>query len=198
MTGQGAVKAAAQSEKKGRKSALSGEKEDGKEPKDKFEELYCRYRTRMYWTAYSLLKDTYEAESIVQDAFVLLSGQMDRIEEVESARTCAYLKVIVEHLSINYLKRKKKILLLEEVHRESAREEKEDPGRRDEERALREALEELPYPYYQVLVLQYYLEYSGEEIAGILKKTPANIRQIAKRAREKLKKRMEEKGYGRE
>lgn len=177
---------------------MSEEKEVGKEPKNKFEELYRRYRNMMYWTAYGLLKDTYEAESMVQDAFVLLSGKMDRIEEVESAKTCAYLKVIVEHLSINYLKKKKKILLLEEVRREYVWDEKEDPGQRDEERALREALEELPYPYYQVLVLQYYLEYSGEEIAEILRKTPANIRQIAKRARKKLKKRMEEKGYGRE
>lgn len=84
------------------------------------------------------------------------------------------------------------------MRREYVWDEKEDPGQRDEERALREALEELPYPYYQVLVLQYYLEYSGEEIAEILRKTPANIRQIAKRARKKLKKRMEEKGYGRE
>lgn len=177
---------------------MSEEKEGGKEPKDKFEELYRRYRNMMYWTAYSLLKDTYEAESIVQDAFLLLSGKMDRIEEVESARTSAYLKVIVEHLSVNYLKRKKKVLLLEEVRGECVRDEKGDPGQRDEERALREALEELPYPYYQVLVLQYYLEYSGKEIAETLKKTPANIRQIAKRARKKLKKRMEEKGYGRE
>ena len=113
---------------------MSEEKEGGKEPKNKFEELYRRYRNMMYWTAYGLLKDTYEAESMVQDAFVLLSGKMDRIEEVESAKTCAYLKVIVEHLSINYLKKKKKILLLEEVRREYVWDEKKirDSGMRRE------------------------------------------------------------------
>lgn len=65
----------------------------------------------------------------------------------------------------------------------------------DEERYMIQCIYRLPYPYKEVLYLQYYCEYSSDEIGELLNKTPANIRQISKRGRNRLRQWMREGGY---
>lgn len=65
----------------------------------------------------------------------------------------------------------------------------------DEERYMIQCIYRLPYPYKEVLYLQYYCEYSSDEIGELLNKTPANIRQISKRGRDRLRQWMREGGY---
>lgn len=65
----------------------------------------------------------------------------------------------------------------------------------DEEQHVLHCISRLPYPYKEVLYLQYYQEYSSKEIGEILNKSPASIRQISKRGRDKLKQWIGEGGY---
>ena len=65
----------------------------------------------------------------------------------------------------------------------------------DEERYMIQCIYRLPYPYKEVLYLQYYCEYSSDEIGELLNKTPAKIRQISKRGRDRLRQWMREGGY---
>lgn len=65
----------------------------------------------------------------------------------------------------------------------------------DEERYMIQCIYRLSYPYKEVLYLQYYCEYSSDEIGELLNKTPANIRQISKRGRDRLRQWMREGGY---
>lgn len=65
----------------------------------------------------------------------------------------------------------------------------------DEERYMIQCIYRLPYPYKEVLYLQYYCEYSSDEIGELLNKRPANIRQISKRGRDRLRQWMREGGY---
>ena len=65
----------------------------------------------------------------------------------------------------------------------------------DEERYMIQCIYRLPYPYKEVLYLQYYCEYSSDEIGELLNKTSANIRQISKRGRDRLRQWMREGGY---
>ena len=65
----------------------------------------------------------------------------------------------------------------------------------DEERYMIQCIYRLPYQYKEVLYLQYYCEYSSDEIGELLNKTPANIRQISKRGRDRLRQWMREGGY---
>lgn len=45
---------------------------DTAEEKSRFEELYLLYRQDMYKTAYSILQDSFEAEDVVHEAFLIV------------------------------------------------------------------------------------------------------------------------------
>lgn len=56
-------------------------------------------------------------------------------------------------------------------------------------------VENLKYPYKEVICLQYYNKMNSKEIGKILEMTPENVRKIASRARNQLKNTLLEKGY---
>lgn len=60
---------------------------------------------------------------------------------------------------------------------------------------VKNLIEQMEYPYKQVVLLQYYNKMKGRDIAETLHLKPENVRQIAKRAREQLKKQLKELGY---
>ena len=67
----------------------------------------------------------------------------------------------------------------------------------DEERSimLQRAMRKLEQRYREVLTLQYFCGMSQREISLIMKTSPENIRVLAHRARQQLKKELEERGY---
>jgi len=67
--------------------------------------------------------------------------------------------------------------------------------RNDEQQHILHCINRLPYPYKEVLYLQYYQEYSSKEIGKLLHRSPASIRQISKRGRDKLREWIREGGY---
>lgn len=77
-------------------------------------------------------------------------------------------------------------------------EEEEIEGRiinKERDRQLNSLIHKMRYPYKEVLYLRYYNECKPGEIADLLQLKPEYVRQIAKRAKEQLKKKMKEMGY---
>ncbi|MDD3277842.1 MAG: sigma-70 family RNA polymerase sigma factor [Lachnospiraceae bacterium] len=168
------------------------------EDKSKFERLYLLYRNKMYYVAYDILKNSQLAENIVHDAFVVLIDHLDKIEEVESAKTWGYLNAIVKSRAYNYYKREKKMSYYGDVSEELFIDRDEPLDiliNQDIIKELKNIIKGLPSPYKEVLYLQYYNELTGEEIAVIMGKTPENVRQIVKRAKQKIKLQLKERGY---
>lgn len=66
---------------------------------------------------------------------------------------------------------------------------------RDAAAVLRRALDTLGEPDRSILLLQYYEECSGKQIAALLSLSEANVRQRAARARQKLKQILETEGF---
>ena len=60
---------------------------DTAEEKSRFEELYLLYRQDMYKTAYSILQDSFEAEDVVHEAFLIVIKKLDKISEIKCPRT---------------------------------------------------------------------------------------------------------------
>ncbi len=60
---------------------------------------------------------------------------------------------------------------------------------------LYEALQHLEETKREVLTLQYFVGMSQKEIAGLLKKTPENVRILSHRGNLELRKYMEANGY---
>ncbi len=60
---------------------------------------------------------------------------------------------------------------------------------------VKNLIQQMDYPYKQVLLLQYYNKMKGGDIAETLDLKPETVRTIAKRGREQLKKQLKERGY---
>lgn len=54
---------------------------DKQEEKNRFEELYYRYRNLMYYIAYQVLHQDRDSEDAVQEAFFRIAKNMDKVKD---------------------------------------------------------------------------------------------------------------------
>lgn len=168
------------------------------EEKSKFEKLYYTYRDKMFFVANSILRNESDAEDVVHDSFKIIIEHFEKIEDVSGQRTWNFIVTIVKNKSINLYNYKKKHTKTEyqdsiEIHFSFSESMELMLEKKEIARLLAELIKQLPYPYKDVLYLQYYNELKGNEIANILGKTPDNIRQISRRAKKLLEKELAER-----
>lgn len=170
------------------------------------EQLYCLYKDRMFYTALKILGDAPEAENVVHDTFLILAENLERIDGVNNKKTWNYIVTILKNKCFDWLRKQKHYQYEDEMSGSGKREGKtgdifkndleEEIIAGEEQETLMKLITNLRYPYKEVLYLQYYNEMGSREIGEILSISPENIRQIASRARKKLKEKMIEMGYG--
>lgn len=169
--------------------------------KELFFAIYKEYQNRMYWAAFQILKHESDAEDVVQDTFLALLDHMEPVTGKEPYKVWNYILTIVKHKAFNLIKKK-------QIWGETELEEwylEEETGQRIEQQEVQKGvandlealLRELKYPYGEVLQLQYFHEMSITEIAEILEKSEDNIRHISMRAKDKMRKILEERGITR-
>jgi RNA polymerase sigma factor (sigma-70 family) len=149
--------------------------------------LYNQYCDGMFAVAMRFVKDSMEAEDIVQEAFIKAFAKLNQYKaEVTFG---AWLKRIVINKSIDCLKSKKQHLQeLEEVHLKVIDDNYQNEWLVDDTITLDEiklAIQKLPDKYRYVVMLYLVEGYDHQEISGIL-----NISEIASRtqlSRGKLK-----------
>ncbi|NNK88499.1 MAG: sigma-70 family RNA polymerase sigma factor [Flavobacteriaceae bacterium] len=152
-------------------------------------QLYHAYCDGMYVVAQRFVKDSMEAEDIVQESFIKAFMKLHQFKgEVTFG---AWLKRIVINKCIDTLKaRKQQLIELQDVHLkvvDAAVEDEwfvEDAITADEVKA---AINDLPDKYKYVLMLYLIEGYDHAEIAQILKITQVASRTQLSRGREKLK-----------
>ncbi len=152
-------------------------------------QLYNQYCDGMFIIAKRFVKDTFEAEDIVQEAFIKAFKKLDQYKaEVTFG---AWLKRIVINKSIDVIKSKKQQLLeLEEVHLKVVDTNYEDEWLVDDAITLDEvkhAINNLPDKYKYVLMLYLIEGYDHQEIAQILNITEVASRTQLSRGKSKLK-----------
>lgn len=172
---------------------------ENEKTRNKLEEIYSTYYKDIYVTAYSILKDHYDAEDVIQDAILRISKNIHKISEVKCKKTRSYLVIIVRNLSFNVYNKRKGIIMLEhdEVKSLSNQEEiliEEQLLQMESSEELANCLERLHPPYADVLTLRYYYELEIYEIASNLNITENNVSVRIYRALEALKKILEEEG----
>ncbi len=169
---------------------------DSDKERDKFEQIYQYYRLKMQYVAASIVKDKQAAENMVHDTFLTLTENMDKIGEAECHKTWNYIVTILKNKCFNYLKREKKLSFGEDYAWEEnggdALEEQEE--KKERAAILTEEIRALSYPYKEVLYLTFYNELNSKEIGEMLGMSSDNVRKILSRAKQKLRKRLEERG----
>lgn len=69
------------------------------EDKSKFEQLYIMYKGLMFHVAMKILKNEFDAEDAVHQAFLSLIENLKKISDVKCPKTRAYIVIITERNS---------------------------------------------------------------------------------------------------
>lgn len=151
-------------------------------------QLYKQYCHGMYVVALRFVKDTMEAEDIVQEAFIKAFMKLDQYRAEVSFG--AWLKRIVVNRCIDVLKSKhQRMIELEEHHLNVVDAVYEDSWQVNDTVSIEDverAIEQLPEKYKYVVMLYLIEGYDHKEISEILNITEVASRTQLSRAKQKL------------
>jgi RNA polymerase sigma factor (sigma-70 family) len=161
-------------------------------------QVYNQYCDGMFAVAMRFVKDSMEAEDIVQEAFIKAFTKLHQYKaEVTFG---AWLKRIVVNKCIDFLKSKKQHMLeLDEVHLKVVDSSYENEWLVDDSLTLedvRAAINELPDKYQYVVMLYLIEGYDHQEIAEILNITEVASRTQLSRGKAQLKELLKAKYNG--
>lgn len=153
--------------------------------------LYEEHASWMYKVAYRILNDNQLAQDAVQEAFINISNNFERIIGTDSNKIRALFVIIVRNVAIDIYRQRKKhcSLSIEEIEEdlsESGSSVEEILVNNEAFARVAEKIKELHTPYADILSLKFFYHYEDEEIARILNITPQNIRTRLHRARKSL------------
>ncbi len=160
---------------------------------DFFSNIIERYEKMMLRYIYRISSFPIEqCEEILQDAFLKVWKSLNEYDP--SLSFSSWLYRIVYTSTISYWRKEKKHLqnvLYSEISIEDYSNMKnldDEIFRKFENEQIKQALQQLPIEWREILVLRYWETKSYEEISDIVKKPKSTVATHIKRAKEKLKK----------
>ena len=165
-----------------------------------FEELVGRYQGRLVNYLYRMLRNEEDAHDLAQEVFVKIYGALDRFDP--RYRFSTWLFRVAQNAAIDKIrKRRLKLVSLQRPDTgEGDSGEWELPGQemtpyqeaRNVERgvAIREAIEDLPWEYQELITLRHYAELSYDEIAKLKEMPLGTVKNKLFRGRQMLKEKL--------
>ena len=139
-------------------------------------EAFKKHSDMVYRLAVARVKNKYDADDILQEVFLRFIKAKDKVENEE------HLKALLIRITINC---SKSMLTSSWFKRTEALSESFSVS--DEYSDTLDSVMRLPQKYRTVIHLHYYMGYSVDEIADILKSKPSTVKSQLHRARQKLK-----------
>jgi len=154
---------------------------------NQFLRIFNLYKNDIYRLAYSITKNTYDTDDIVQTVFIkLYNNKIINKDDKEIKRWL--IKVTINECKTIFLSSwKRRIVSLTEKH-ENIKYEKDNDN-------LLNEINKLSKKERIVIFLYYYEGYKVKEIANLLGKSETNIQTILYRARKSLKDILEEERW---
>ncbi len=158
-----------------------------------FETLYDKYKGQVYRTALAIVREQGAAEDILQDCFIKVYTNIDRIDS--SRPLIPWLYRVTVNLSYNWVTRRKRWLIpLETVIDRLTTAPRTSPEQVLEENELRhvvqEAIYSLTFEQRVVLILFYLNNFSIQEIAYILEVPEGTVKSRLYYGRENLRQKL--------
>jgi RNA polymerase sigma-70 factor (sigma-E family) len=165
-------------------------RDEGADPSEELlARLFRDHYTGLVRLACVLVDDRESGEEIVQDAFVRLHINLDRVRDVDAVP--AYLRSIVLNLARSRLRRRR-VGRRHQMARGNPGTSLEDlAALREDQREVISALRTLPPRQQQCLVLRYYAELTEGEIATALGISTGSVKTHTSRGRAALAERLE-------
>lgn len=160
--------------------------------------LFETYRQAMYKVALGILHNSHDAEDAVQNAFLSIINNLNKISLIPCNERVFYFVKITENASIDILKKQNKhpaedISEHEIISSDGTAEEKAIGNITVEE--IKEALKELSERDYSILYCYLFKQMKPKEISEALGIPECNIHVYLKRARERFTKILKQRGY---
>lgn len=151
-------------------------------------QLYEQYYKEIYLYVFSLCNNTQVSEDLAQETF--LKALLSLKDSHTNMR--AWLYTVARNCYFNYQKKNRNTSMMVEIEEtfpdENAKEQLNKIFVEERSLMLQKAMRKLEQRYREVLTLQYFGGMSQREIGLVMKLTPDNIRVLAHRARQQLKK----------
>lgn len=163
------------------------------------EALYREYRSPMLRIALSVLRDEGLAEDAVQQAFLKIFQNFEKIDRSDCNKTRSFIVILIRNTAIDLYRRRdrERVISFEDLERPlPAREElPEDQAIAAlEGESLADCLSQMEERYANLLLLRYYHGYQNKEIAELLGMTQPQVAMGIYRGKQRLKRLLEEKG----
>ncbi len=142
------------------------------------EKVFDEYGNMLYRIAFVMMKNSFDAEDVVQDTLIKYMEYKKRFETEE------YRKAWLIRVDINLCKNR---LRFYRNHPKISMEQLSRYYESEEDTRLMDSLLLLPQKYREVLLLHYVEGYQGKEIACMLKLSEASVRKRLERGRKKLR-----------
>jgi len=164
---------------------------------DLVKELFETYREMMFKIALGILHNKSDAEDVVQDAFLWIINNLEKILKIPCYERGNYFASIIEHRSIDICRKHKNhpVEDIEEQYELSSNESLEETVLSsvtvDE---IKDAMNELSNTDYVLLYLYLFKDMSPIEISKVIGISEKNIRVYIQRARERFMKILHKRG----
>jgi RNA polymerase sigma-70 factor (ECF subfamily) len=155
---------------------------------ESFGELCGRYYAAMVAVAYAVLSDHQLAEDAAQESFARALVNLKNLKN--SSRFAPWLAAICRNVSKDMVKAEAKQIRTEDLSKAARR---NNDG--ENSNAIRQAIEHLPGPAKELIVLRYYNNLSYEQIGSVLGISRATINGRLLRAKRKMSKYLKRNGF---
>ena len=154
--------------------------------------VYENYSKVMYNTSLRMVKNTFDAEDIMQESFITAFSKLQDLKDNQTFG--AWLKRIVVNNSLSFLRQQQIDVELDQVLYKIEDENADTNLEKYSEvkfEQLSRAMESLKHSYQLALNLHYIEGYDYEDMCNILNISYANCRTLISRAKSSLKKKLE-------
>lgn len=150
-------------------------------------QLYNQFSKAMYSSAYRILGNANDAEDALQEGFIAAFEKLDEVRE--AVKFPGWIKTIIVRKALTHLERKKNTLpLLPDLQVVPEYKTAEEGKTESRKKTLWQSIQQLKPNHRSVLVLMYYEGMDYEEISELMGLSKGNCRTLVSRAKEKLKK----------
>lgn len=162
---------------------------DNDDDRAKMEILYNKYRKRMVYVAYSVLRNREDAEDAVHDTFIKIACNIQSIDDPESEKALSYVLKAAKNNAINFSQKnsvRSKYIYLEDVEKLSDGDFFEELCIQENYEKVIQAIRELNETYRDALYFYFAEGMSTKEIADLLGRSNSAVQQQIFRGRKKL------------
>lgn len=158
--------------------------------------LYQKYVKRIYNSIYRVVNNAADAEDILQDAFCIAFGQLDKLKNRDNFE--GWLKRIAINQAISVLRKNKMVFAEDDLFEKIADEEfdmTEEMLFQCRVEDIKLAIQTLPDGYRTIISLHLFEDVSQEDIAKMLEISHNTVRSQYHRAKKKIFMLLKDKAY---